>query len=57
MAYKIWGGTEGLLNKEDIRIFFEKIGVRDALSILTEAERTRKASVRIGNKKVMLFKV
>ncbi|MFD0587760.1 hypothetical protein ACFQZE_07075 [Paenibacillus sp. GCM10027627] len=56
MSYKIWGSREGLFSKEGIIDFFQKLGFSDAFLILTEAERTRKASVKIGDKKVMLFK-
>lgn len=57
MSYKIWGTRDALFNKEGIAEFFEKLGFSDVLSILIEAERGRKASVRIGDKKVLLFKM
>lgn len=57
MSYKIWGTRDALFSKEGITEFFENLGFGDVLSILIEAERTRKASVRIGDKKVLLFKM
>jgi len=56
MAYKIWGANN-LFNKNDLIEFFAGMGVDNVTSALSEAERTRKSSVNIGGKKVMLFKV
>jgi hypothetical protein len=57
MSYKIWGTRDAMFSKEGIAEFFENLGFGNVISILTEAERTRKASVKIGDKKVMLFKI
>lgn len=54
MAYKVWG-VNNLFNKNDLIEFFSGMGI-EAGNALSEAERTRKASVNIGGKKVMLFK-
>lgn len=55
MSYKIWG-RNGMFNKNDLIEFFNGLGIDNVGNALNEAERTRKSSVRIGGKKVMLLK-
>ncbi|MBU7316094.1 hypothetical protein [Paenibacillus oleatilyticus] len=55
MFFKIWG-KEGLFEKQVIAKILSSEGVHDVLSILIDAEKNRKASVTIGNTKILLLR-